>query len=153
MSIPERLWWIAKSRWRASDDVELNIEEQRAEAAAYEELAEALRQPAPYAPPAPTPASEAAAYRPEFTPPAPAPGQADPLAASYALLQVEPGPTLAQLDLAYHARLAETDPERYPAGSPERARAEGRRHALEAAYNKVRDCLNPTETRFEHIEF
>jgi curved DNA-binding protein CbpA len=75
------------------------------------------------------------------------------LAKEYALLQVAPGADLATVDAAYEARLEETRPERFPEGSPERAGAQRRKAAIEAAYERVRDALNTTETRFEKLEF
>jgi hypothetical protein len=86
-------------------------------------------------------------------PPRPAGGTADPFAEDYALLQLAPGAGLAALEVAYQARLAETRTDQQPEGSPERARAEARRRAIDAAYERLRDALNTTETRFEKLEF
>jgi hypothetical protein len=74
------------------------------------------------------------------------------MAVCYHLLRVEPGVSLPGLDTAYQARLAELQVERYAPG-PERAAAEGKRAALSAAYERLRDCLNPVESRMEHLEF
>jgi hypothetical protein len=79
--------------------------------------------------------------------------QGDPLAGSYRLLRLAPGADLAALEVAYQARLAEVNPDRYPAGSPERTASESRRQAIMEAYEKLRDALHPTETRFEKLEF
>ena len=77
----------------------------------------------------------------------------DPLAAAYELLRLEPGCDLTALEAAYQARLSELDPAPHAAGSPERAGIEARQNAVSAAYEKLRDALNPTETRFERLEF
>jgi hypothetical protein len=77
----------------------------------------------------------------------------DPFAEDYALLQLAPGSGLAALEAAYQARLEEVRPDRHPEGSAERAVAESRRRAIAAAYERLRDALNTTETRFEKLEF
>jgi hypothetical protein len=79
-------------------------------------------------------------------------GAVDPYQAAYELLGVEPGVSLSALDAAFEARLEEIRPERYAAGTPERAALEARRSAVTAAYDRVRDALNATETRFERLE-
>jgi hypothetical protein len=148
MSIPERLWRVVKGRWAMSDDRFGDPSEQLAAADAYQELADVLR----HAPP------PAAVSTPQGTsvlpPPGAAPaGQHDPLEACYALLSVSPGCDLRALEEAYETRMDEIRPEDAAAGSPERAALEARRSAVQAAYDKLRDTLNPTETRFEHLEF
>ena len=77
----------------------------------------------------------------------------DPLQASYELLGVRPGARLEEIDAALDTRLAAIRPEQHPAGSPQRAALEAQRSALTAAYDRLRDALNPTETRFERLEF
>jgi hypothetical protein len=152
MSIPERLWRLVKGRWVMTDDryyqeAGAEVSEKHAEASAYEELAEALRRVPPI------PVEERADHTrvlPQYAPPK---DGHDPLEAAYALLDVQPGCDLASLEAAYEKRMAEIRPDRHPAGSPERAALEGRRSAVQAAYDRLRDALNPTETRFEHIEF
>jgi hypothetical protein len=142
MSIPERLWRVVKGHWALAEDRLAGAE---AEAAAYEELAQALRR---------RQQEEGAAETASGAAPAPLPlasGSHDPLEASYALLHVHATCTLAELDVAYQERLSELAD--HPEGSPERAVAEARRRALEAAYERVRDAVNLTETRFEHLEF
>jgi hypothetical protein len=172
MSIPDRLWRVVKGHWAMAQDranerfkedyesdlrVRDRLAELEAQASAYEELAEALRT-APFgsAPAASAQSSQSAssaAGRVPLSAPAVTGGSIDPLQAAYELLQLEPGSSLAGLDQAYQARLAELHPDQYPAGSPTRAALEGRQHALEAAYQRLRDVLNPTETRFERLEF
>ncbi len=142
--IPERIWNIIQGQWELAKD---RTDEADAMASAYEELAEQIRsRPLP-----PGSRSLTHGVLPEL--PAPKRGAHDPFEASYALLQVSPGSGLADLDAAYQARLAELGTEQFPEGSAQRQVLEGRRHALEAAYEKLRDALNPTETRFEKIEF
>lgn len=161
MNIPERLWGVVKGRWSSAMDSwpDQTVEARLAEAAAYEELAAALRPSAP-----PVPASPPASARSEASytpvrggsPPAPAPraeGGYDPLAASYALVGVEPGASMSEVETAYERGLGAIRPEQYAAGTPERRALEGRRSALNAAYERLRDALNPTETRFERLEF
>lgn len=145
MSIPDRLWRVVKGQWALANE---RIAQAEAQADAYRELADALRQPAPEpaAPSTPRPATVPSR--------APATGAGiDPLEASYALLQVAPGASLAEVDAAFQQRQAEVRPEQFAAGTPERALQEGKLEALRAAYEKVRDTLNPTETRFERLEF
>lgn len=84
---------------------------------------------------------------------APQPQQSDPLAGCYRLLKLVPGSDLAALEVAMRARLAEVDPGRHPEGSQERLKAESRARAIVDAYEKLRDALHPTETRFEKLEF
>ncbi len=176
MSIPERLWRVARGHWalgqeRVSDRIsqaeqELNeatghtssyssVEAQvaaktdakLAEAAAYREIADILRN-------APVGATETVAGRTVTGTPAPPTSAGyDPLDACYTLLRIRPGTDLAGVDLAFNARMAELQPERHPVGSSERANVEAKRAAVDAAYQKLRDMLNPTETRFERLEF
>ena len=145
MSIPERLWRVVKGNWSLAAE---RIAETSARADAYQELADALRQsPTPTL--APTPSGSA------VLPPAPPrlPGQYDPLEAAYELLKVHPGADLQSVELAYRSRMGETKPELFQPGTPERALEDGKRAAIQAAYDKLRDALNPTETRFERLEF
>jgi hypothetical protein len=168
MSIPIRLWRalrgrIALARERASvssADLEAALEQAaiaQAESDAVRELAEhsgmgregdresrreagsGVVAPSPRRSVGPSPKAAAQSH--------------DPLAADYALLQLAPGSNLAALDAAYQARLAEVSPERFPEGSPERTQAEARRHAIAASYERLRDAVNTTETRFEKLEF
>jgi hypothetical protein len=159
MSIPIRLWRalrgrIALARERGSvsqAEVEAALERAaiaQAEADAARELSEHGTGPArgrgpervkgATSPPHPTGTS---------------PHARDPFAEDYALLQLAPGSGLAALETAYQARLAEIRADRHPEGSAERAGAESRRRAIAAAYERLRDALNTTETRFEKLEF
>ena len=148
MSIPERLWRVVRGQWLLASEALSDVDARLAEAAAYQELADALRaaRPAPVTGRATPPGA-----LPQPAPPRPE-GH-DPLEACYALLQMDPAGGLPALEAAYEARLAELRPDRYAPGSPERAALEARRSAVEAAYEKLRDALNTTETRFERLEF
>ena len=48
---------------------------------------------------------------------------------------------------------AELQPEAFPHGSSERDERVSRRLAVTAAYERLRDAINTTETRFEKLEF
>jgi hypothetical protein len=146
MSIPDRLWRVAKGHWTVAEE---RLRRAEAEASAYQELADALRRPAPPPPAALPPRPGGPAPAPPRLPP----GEHDPLETSYAVLGVEPGAGLPEVEAAYEERLAAIRPERYAAGTNERALLEAQRSAVQAAYEKVRDALNPTETRFEKLEF
>ncbi|MCC2668238.1 MAG: hypothetical protein K0Q72_709 [Armatimonadetes bacterium] len=149
MSIPDRLWRVVKGQWALANE---KIAQAEAQADAYRELADTLRQ-APPTTPIPT-RSGTAAGSPMSTGGNPtASTEHDPLDACYALLLVAPGSSLEQIDAAYRQRLSELHPEHYAAGSPERALQEGKREAFNAAHERLRDALNPTETRFERLEF
>ena len=155
MSIPDRLWRVVKGYWSVAED---RLRDAEAEAAAYQELAATLRRP----PAEPSADPTTRAIPPSYeSPSAPTDlgeprrtqrGAIDPFQAAYELLGVEPGVSLAALDNAFEARLEEIRPERAPAGSPERAALEARRSAVTAAYDRLRDALNATETRFERLE-
>ena len=148
MSIPDRLWRVVKGHWSLASE---RVSQAQAQAEAYQELAETLRasRPVPAAvTPDQQPVLPVPPRRPEGTP-----GQHDPLEACYLLLKVQAGADLQAVDQAYQARLQEVRPETAAPGSPERTLLESRKAALDAAYGKLRDVLNPTETRFERLEF
>lgn len=148
MSIPERVWRIVKGRVALAGDQLRSLEEKLAEAEAYQELTAALKHTHPQAESSPTTGSPVLP-----TPPSnPSAGQLDPLEAAYDLLQVRPGAGLTELEAAYRARVAELRIESAPECSPDRTALEARHTALQAAYDKLRDVLNPTETRFERLE-
>jgi hypothetical protein len=159
MSIPIRLWRalrgrILMARQRPSvSQAELEAALERAaiaqaEAAAARELAEHGQGGS-----GGRHAGGTSSRRVPPVPPRPAGGAADPFAEDYALLRLAPGAGLAALEVAYQARLAETEADQHPEGSPERARVDVRRRAIDAAYERLRDALNTTETRFEKLEF
>ena len=157
MSLPDRLFRLARGYWVQTGDRIEDARARLAQADAYQELADALRvAPMPREPQPEPPAqtTRPAASTPQIPTPSPVGlDTGDPMAICYHLLRVEPGVTLPSLDLAYAARLAELNVEGHAPGTPERAAAEGKRAALSAAYERLRDCLNPVESRMEHLEF
>ena len=147
MSIPDRLWRVVKGYWTLAED---RVRDAEAQASAYGELADALRRSEPF-PPAGTPARSGA---PATAPAASSglPDGHDPLQASYELMGLRPGTGLTEVEKAFEERLRAIRPEDHPAGSAERAALEAKRSALHAAYDRLRDALNTTETRFERLE-
>lgn len=150
MSIPVRIWRVIRGRW-------LVAEERTREALAHEqarhELSQAITDPGWGAASAPS-SSHRLTPSPahSLTPSAPYRVQ-DPLAADLALLGAPPACDMPTLDRVYAERLAELQPEAFPPGSPERDHRITQRLALTAAYERLRDAINTTETRFEKLEF
>jgi hypothetical protein len=145
MSIPDRLWRVVRGHWIVAGD---RIRELEAQAAAYKELSEALRGSAGETE---HPALESATE--PRTGPLRASGGRDALQASYELLGLSPGVTLEQATAAFERQRDALAIETLPEGSPDRRAAQARISALEAAYDRIRDVLHPTETRFERLEF
>jgi hypothetical protein len=143
--MPERIWRIVRGRWLIAEERRL---ETLAEADASRELEESR-----YALPASSPSDRP--LRPSgqqvITPSSRA--TIDPLAADLALLGAPPACNMETLDRLYAERLAELQPETHPVDSPERVHLAARRAALVAAYERLRDAINTTETRFEKLEF
>jgi hypothetical protein len=146
MGIPDRLWRVVKGHWDLASE---KIGDAQNRADAYEELAEALKE----APPVRAEQSSTGAPVLPTAPASTVPGQYDPLDAAYVLLKLAPGADLTALDAAREARLEEIHPEYYAEGSADRAAQDARKKAIEIAYAKLRDALNPVETRFERLEF
>lgn len=144
MSMPERIWRIVRGRW-------LVAEERRLETMMEAEAARELEEPQSALP----------AGRPSGRLITPSPQRlltstrsaVDPLAADLALLGAPPACNMETLDRLYADRLAELRPETLPIDSPQRAHLVARRAALGAAYERLRDAINTTETRFEKLEF
>lgn len=152
MSIPDRLWRVAKGYWSAGEKSLRSIEDKLAEADAYRELADVLK---PHTLPPGAGSGTAipgSGTAPHSAGPLP-PGQHDPVLAAYAVLRLDPGSDLAAVEAAYTDRAAELRIDEHAPGSPERLALEGKRAALTAAYERLRDTLNPTEARFEMLEF
>lgn len=144
MSIPDRLWRVVKGQWALANE---RLAEAEAQADAYRELADTLRKSPPgQVPAAAPPVAGSPAPKPAVDP-------RDPTEACYLLLGVPQGAPLSVVETAYQQRMSELRPEQHPHGSAERALQEGKREAIHAAYEKLRDTLNPTETRFERLEF
>jgi hypothetical protein len=150
MNIPQRLWRVVRgrillTRQRRSGFAEAAVAEEELAAltAAARELAEQTVEPA-RAPADRVPARASA-------PPA-GPSRRDPLAPYFRTLKLAPGADLAALEQAYQRRLAEIHPELHPVGSPPREAAEGEKAVVVEAYERLRDAINVTETRFEKLE-
>jgi hypothetical protein len=146
MSIPIRIWRVVRGRWLVAEEA---TRASQADQEARAELSESLR--SPVAARAQSMSAASAAPR-RTTGPAPRPLR-DPLAADLSLLGAPPACDIATLDRIYSARLGELQPEAFPPGSPERDRQITLRLALAAAYERLRDAINTTETRFEKLEF
>ena len=159
MSMPERIWRIVRGRWLVAEE---RLREAMADQQAAQELEETVQspdwsasRPSPtrYAP-GPGPALRAPA-RPSAAralPPSSRPA-IDPLATDLALLGAPPACDMETLDRLYAERLAELRPQACPLESPDRSALVARRTALTEAYERLRDAINTTETRFEKLEF
>jgi hypothetical protein len=150
MNIPQRMWRVvrgrlllARQRSREPSEPVVDPGELRAMADAVAELAQSVETP-----------RRTAVERPgsRRIPPPSAVPRRDPLEPLFRALKLAPDADLAALEAAYEARLAETHPELHPVGSPEREAAEARKAALVDAYERLRDAINVTETRFEKLE-
>ena len=154
MSIPDRLWRVVKGHWHVAQE---RVDQTQARADAYAELTEYLRKTSlPSMPPAGTGSPRRDGGRPAFVPPSDTserPGVRDPMRACYALLGAEAGCSTEELERAYQQARTQVDPKRFAPGSAARAAADNQLTAMEVAYEKLRDALNPTETRFEKLEF
>ena len=145
MSMPERIWRIVRGRW-------LIAEERRLESMAVAEAARELEE-SRSAPPAGIPSAHPLTPSPR-RPVTPSSRPAvDPLAADLALLGAPPACGMETLDRLYAERLAELQPDTLPVDTPERAQLIARRTAITEAYERLRDAINTTETRFEKLEF
>jgi hypothetical protein len=146
MSIPERIWRIVRGRWLLAGE---QVQDALAETAAARELAESVRptvgagNPLPSTSAPPSLHSGRGAARPAH----------DPLAADLALLGAPPACDMDTLDRVYRERLRELEQEGLPGGTSEVAILAARRVTLSEAYERLRDAINTTETRFEKIEF
>lgn len=154
MSMPERIWRIVRGRWLVAEERQLEF---RAEQQAVEELNEALATSSPA--PSRLPRNPDA-WRPAYSPsalgpksPVQHPKFKDPLAEDLALLDAPPACDIATLERLYAERLAALGLDQLPPGSPEHTRAVARRASLFEAYERLRDAINITETRFEKLEF
>jgi hypothetical protein len=141
MNIPRRLWRVVKghlalARQRAvqEESREDSSQELAAEVAALERQIAQASQNAPRRLPSATS------------------GRRDPLEPYYRELSLTPGADLSALDQAYQARVAEIHPELHPLGSPERQAIDAKKAAVDEAYERLRDAINVTETRFEKLE-
>lgn len=75
-----------------------------------------------------------------------------PLARHYRVLGLEDGVDLAAVDNAYSKLAARCSPDRFATGSEEEATARDILARVDAAYNALRDALNPAAGRFGKLE-
>jgi hypothetical protein len=146
MSIPERIWRIMRGRWLMADE---RLRDSLADEAAARELAEAP--PLAVEQRSALPRSPAGPRAP--TSPAPPRTPHDPLAADLAFLGAPPACDMETLDRVYHERLAELERERSESPLLAPGVVAARRMAISEAYERLRDAINTTETRFEKLEF
>jgi len=150
MSMPERIWRIVRGRWLVAEE---RLREAMADQQAAQELEETVRSP-DWSASRPSP-TRSAGTRPSAAralPPSSRPA-IDPLATDLALLGAPPACDMETLDRLYAERLAELRPQACPLESPDRSALVARRTALTEAYERLRDAINTTETRFEKLEF
>ncbi len=150
MSMPERIWRIVRGRWLVAEE---RLREAMADQQAAQELEETVRSP-DWSASRPSP-TRYAGTRPSAAralPPSSRPA-IDPLATDLALLGAPPACDMETLDRLYAERLAELRPQACPLESPDRSALVARRTALTEAYERLRDAINTTETRFEKLEF
>jgi hypothetical protein len=146
MSIPERIWRVLRGRWLLAEE---QLRDAMADEAAARELAEIRPLPAedergvPRISGRARPAAQAGSLRPPH----------DPLAADLAFLGAPPACDIETLDRIYHERLAELDREKSENKLLDPGVDAARRTALSEAYERLRDAINTTETRFEKLEF
>ncbi|HSV74996.1 MAG TPA: hypothetical protein VLH79_14645 [Chthonomonadales bacterium] len=75
-----------------------------------------------------------------------------PLAKHYRVLGLTDGEDLAAVEGAYARLSARCAPERFAAGSDEEAAAREILGRVDAAYNAIREALDPTAGRFDKLE-
>jgi hypothetical protein len=146
MSIPTRIWRILRGRWLMADD---EVREALAEELAAHELAEGSRPQLESGAAIPGTSRLPASAAPRR--PAPAGSAHDPLAADLALLGAPPACDMPTLDRVYQERLAELEQQTTSPADLDALAA--RRTTLAEAYERLRDAINTTETRFEKLEF
>jgi hypothetical protein len=146
MSIPQRIWRIVRGRWLLADE---QFREALADEAAARELTESTWQPSA---PAINPPQSISSSPQRLDGRAPH-VRTDPLAADLALLGAPPACDMETLNRIYQERLAELHQEELPGSTVDPAVIAGRRFSLAEAYERLRDAINTTETRFEKLEF
>ena len=145
MSIPQRIWRIIRGRWLLAEE---QVQDAMADTAARE-LAESMHPTIGVG----SPRLSSAAPSPLPSGPAASRPAHDPLAADLALLGAPPACDMETLDRIYQERLRELDQEGLPGGTTDPSVLTARRVTLSEAYERLRDAINTTETRFEKIEF
>jgi hypothetical protein len=145
MSIPERIWRVIRGRWLLAEE---QIQDALSDTAAARELAESS---GPMT--APGGALATPSVRPSLRSGSGPRPTHDPLAADLALLGAPPACDMETLDRVYRERLHELQQEGLPGGTTDPSILAARRLAIAEAYERLRDAINTTETRFEKIEF
>jgi DnaJ-domain-containing protein 1 len=80
------------------------------------------------------------------------PPVANPLSRHYRVLGLEEGADLEAIEEAYAGLAKRCAPDRFPAGSEEQKAAQEILQRVEAAYNALKDALDPTAGRFDKLE-
>lgn len=137
MALGRRITRLMKAHWgELVERVEQIIREETAEAAAAQELQDALD---------PT--------RPLPTHPTPTPTASDTaISRAYRVLGLPEGTELAQVRRTYRELIARSAPNRFPEGSPERAKAAQIQQRIEEAYQTLLLHLDPTAQRFRNLQ-
>ena len=137
MALGRRITRLMKAHWgELVERVEQIIREETAEAAAAQELQDALdpTRPLPTRPTPIPPASDTAISR------------------AYRVLGLPEGAELPQVRRTYRELIARSDPSRFPEGSPERAKAAQIHQRIEQAYQTLLLHLDPTAQRFRNLQ-
>lgn len=137
MALGRRITRLMKAHWgELVERVEQIIREETAEAAAAQELQDALdpTRPLPTRSTPATPASDTAISR------------------AYRVLGLPEGTELPQVRRTYRELIARSDPNRFPEGSPERAKAAQIQQRIEEAYQTLLLHLDPTAQRFRNLQ-
>ena len=77
---------------------------------------------------------------------------ADPLAAHFRMLGLEPGSDYAMVQAVYEKLSNRCKPDRFSPGSPEAVEAHDIQTRLDATYKVLREALDPTARRFDMLE-
>ncbi len=85
-------------------------------------------------------------------PPQSAASPVSPLSTHYRILGVAEGADLEAIEAAYAKLAARCAPDRFPEGSEEQEAAKEIFKRVDAAYNALRDALDPTYGRFDKLE-
>ncbi len=171
MSFSRRIRNIARSQLEAlkdrldriDEEAEAGVAERRAEADARRELIDELRDPGPSlrspeeimrgssgADRTTVAPQQAPSPQPRSAAPATAPASA--LAKAYRVLGLPDGADLSDVEAAHSALAARCAPDRFVDGSDEQRTAEEILARVEAAYDELRDALDPTAGRFDKLE-
>lgn len=163
MSFSRRLRSIARSQMQAlkerldridQDELE-EANRLRAEAAARDELREALTEGPSLRTPEEIARGAPPQVRPAASPPSAQPQRhaaPNPLARHYRVLGLEEGADLVEVRAAYQRLVARCQPDRFPEGSEDQMAARDILARVEAAYTGLMEALDPTAGRFDKLE-